>query len=529
MSVGDEFKGKSFEELLAARQALWKGPKKSRWVGKGNELATMEANVRKRKKEEEERFPAAPVLALIARKHGIKELTMEEEQECALMIMQVEGLSAKLVTVVQDAAFEALQPDRPPSPPPIYGADGSRVNTREVRLRNKLKFERDALIKQILKLKPQWVTPPDYVRERPKRKLYIPSKEYPNYNFIGLVIGPRGQTQKAMEKETGAKIVIRGRGSVKEGARGRDDDGQDDELHVLITAESEEQVEAAQKLVMPLLQPIDDALNTHKQNQLQTLAKLNGTEKDPLKSHEWFNEQMSGKTYNANVKCAICGEPHATRDCPLKAAAAGAAGGGIDPLTGAPTGAVPAANMDEEYLKFMSELGEGPAQSAAAAASSSSSSAAAATAAAAAVAPAAMPPVIPIGVPPPAPPPGAPPPPPQPAAAGVPPPPPAPAPPTGVPPPPPPPGMVPMPAATAAMPAQQQQQQQQQYQQYQQQQYDQAAYMQYQQQYAQQYAQQQAAYPQQYGYTAQQQQQAGYPQQYPQQYGYPPQSYPGYQ
>ena len=318
MSVGDEFVGKSFEELLAARQALWKGPKKSRWVGKGNELATMEANVRKRKKEEEERFPAAPVLALIARKHGIKELTMEEEQECALMIMQVEGLSAKLVTVVQDAAFEALQPDRPPSPPPIYGADGSRVNTREVRLRNKLKFERDALIKQILKLKPQWVTPPDYVRERPKRKLYIPSKEYPNYNFIGLVIGPRGQTQKAMEKETGAKIVIRGRGSVKEGARGRDDDGQDDELHVLITAESEEQVEAAQKLVMPLLQPIDDALNTHKQNQLKTLVKQPGTEKDPLKSHEWFNEQMSGKTYNANVKCAICGEPHATRDCPSR-------------------------------------------------------------------------------------------------------------------------------------------------------------------------------------------------------------------
>lgn len=61
-------------------------------------------------------------------------------------------------------------------------------------------------------------------------------RRYPNYNFIGLVIGPRGATQKTMEKESGAKIVIRGRGSVKEGAKARTDGGADDEdeLHVLV-------------------------------------------------------------------------------------------------------------------------------------------------------------------------------------------------------------------------------------------------------------------------------------------------------
>ena len=36
-------------------------------------------------------------------------------------------------------------------------------------------------------------------------------------NFIGLIIGPRGNTLKKMERETGAKIMIRGKGSVKEG------------------------------------------------------------------------------------------------------------------------------------------------------------------------------------------------------------------------------------------------------------------------------------------------------------------------
>ena len=32
-----------------------------------------------------------------------------------------------------------------------------------------------------------------------------------------MVSGPRGNTLKNMEKETGAKIIIRGKGSVKEG------------------------------------------------------------------------------------------------------------------------------------------------------------------------------------------------------------------------------------------------------------------------------------------------------------------------
>lgn len=57
----------------------------------------------------------------------------------------------------------------------------------------------------------------------------------------GLIIGPRGNTQKRMQMETNTKIAIRGRGSVKEGAA-RDpkyDYGEDEELHVLITGDSQ--------------------------------------------------------------------------------------------------------------------------------------------------------------------------------------------------------------------------------------------------------------------------------------------------
>lgn len=61
-------------------------------------------------------------------------------------------------------------------------------------------------------------TAADYRPEKKSRKIFIPLKDYPGYNFIGLIIGPRGNTQKRMQAETNTKIAIRGRGSVKEGA-----------------------------------------------------------------------------------------------------------------------------------------------------------------------------------------------------------------------------------------------------------------------------------------------------------------------
>ena len=79
-------------------------------------------------------------------------------------------------------------------------------------------------------------------------QVYIPQKDYPGYNFIGLIIGPRGNTQKRMQKETNTKIAIRGKGSVKEGAA-RDpkyDYGEEEELHVLITGDKMEDVSQPQ-------------------------------------------------------------------------------------------------------------------------------------------------------------------------------------------------------------------------------------------------------------------------------------------
>jgi splicing factor 1 len=103
-----------------------------------------------------------------------------------------------------------------------------------------------------------------------------------------------------MEAETGCKISIRGKGSVKEGAKARgvksfDDD---DELHVYVQGETEDQVEKAAKIVKDLLTPVDDDKNEHKQKQLRELALINGT----LRDDEY---------------CHVCGEKgHRQYECP---------------------------------------------------------------------------------------------------------------------------------------------------------------------------------------------------------------------
>jgi len=49
-----------------------------------------------------------------------------------------------------------------------------------------------------------------------QEKIYVPVNEHPEYNFVGRLLGPRGMTAKQLEQETGCKIMIRGRGSMRD-------------------------------------------------------------------------------------------------------------------------------------------------------------------------------------------------------------------------------------------------------------------------------------------------------------------------
>ena len=73
-----------------------------------------------------------------------------------------------------------------------------------------------------------------------RRKLYLPQD---GVNYIGLLIGPKGMFQKKLEGESGCKILIRGKGSQKEGQPPQPDE--DDDQHVLIMGDTEDAVERA--------------------------------------------------------------------------------------------------------------------------------------------------------------------------------------------------------------------------------------------------------------------------------------------
>ena len=72
---------------------------------------------------------------------------------------------------------------------------------------------------------------------RVQERVLIPQDEHPGVNFVGLLIGPRGNTLKTIETENKCKVMIRGKGSVKvqrQSFINRPLPGEDEPLHALI-------------------------------------------------------------------------------------------------------------------------------------------------------------------------------------------------------------------------------------------------------------------------------------------------------
>jgi len=223
---------------------------------------------------------------------------------------------------------------------PIYDTNGKRTNNEDVLHTQALLKEKQGLILVAKTINPLFVGPwegpgntfftfpffphfshfshfPSVVggtAQKLTKRLYIPVKEYPDYNFIGLLIGPRGMTQKQMEKDSGCKIAIRGKGS----AKGDGEDANDD-VHVLITAPNETSLEKAAKMVRQLLIPVEEGKNIHKRAQLRKLAALNGTLREGL----WDDDTTSGGTGASKRKrCANCSNYiHQTHECEERAKA----------------------------------------------------------------------------------------------------------------------------------------------------------------------------------------------------------------
>ncbi|XP_036367345.1 protein quaking-B isoform X16 [Octopus sinensis] len=126
------------------------------------------------------------------------------------------------------------------------------------------------------------------------QKLYVPVKEHPDFNFVGRILGPRGMTAKELEQYTGCKIMVRGKGSMRDKVKEELNRGKpnwehlNEELHVLITVEdtrnrAEIKLQKAVEEVKRLLVPAPEGEDDLKKRQLMELAIINGTYRDTSK------------------------------------------------------------------------------------------------------------------------------------------------------------------------------------------------------------------------------------------------------
>eukprot|EP01018_Ginkgo_biloba_P023819 Gb_06618 [translate_table: standard] len=119
-------------------------------------------------------------------------------------------------------------------------------------------------------------------------RLDVPADKFPHFNFVGRLLGPRGNSLKRVEATTDCRVYIRGRGSVKDSAKEetlRDKPGYEhlnEPLHVLVEAELpaniiDARLKQALGILEDLLKPVDESHDYFKKQQLRELAMLNGT------------------------------------------------------------------------------------------------------------------------------------------------------------------------------------------------------------------------------------------------------------
>ncbi|KAJ3610073.1 hypothetical protein NHX12_022167 [Muraenolepis orangiensis] len=120
-------------------------------------------------------------------------------------------------------------------------------------------------------------------------RVLIPVQQYPKFNFVGKLLGPRGNSMKRLQEETGAKMSILGKGSMRD--KGKEEelrksgeakyDHLSNDLHVLMEVfappgEAYSRMSRALDEIKKFLVP--DYNDEIRQEQLRELSYLNGSD-----------------------------------------------------------------------------------------------------------------------------------------------------------------------------------------------------------------------------------------------------------
>ncbi|CAH0403191.1 unnamed protein product [Chilo suppressalis] len=135
----------------------------------------------------------------------------------------------------------------------------------------------------------------DVFHEKPVKvavKVLVPVKEHPKFNFVGKLIGPKGNTMKQMQEDTMCKMAVLGRGSMRD--RQKEEELRksldpkyahlSDELHVEISAlapPAEAHARIAYALAEVKKYLIPDNNDMMRQNQMRDMMDRAGPPRPP--------------------------------------------------------------------------------------------------------------------------------------------------------------------------------------------------------------------------------------------------------
>lgn len=336
----------------AAERAERRRKKKSRWGGGGSRWDKGSAT-----KDEKVIIKSMPTT--------VDARTMDDKtQEQYMLNLTIQECTQKLNS--PDLGIPKNPRDRSPSPEPIYNTKGVRMNTREERTRNKLMNMRNVSITKLKDLDPSYQPPSHFKYKNTELEdtLPVPQVEYPSVNFVGMLLGPRGQHLDKLNKRFNVTIIIRGKGSQKSGMTGTKKDGTkfeayDEDLHIWWKGQTVEEVKACgvelQRLIdMEIFDPDCEEAVQRRAKHFHDLAVMNGTLRDidnkclncgRIGHKTW--ECDENKVFTSSVICQACGGVgHVTADCTAQRPGAAFVRTGVDKEV-----------IDDEYDAFLSDLG----------------------------------------------------------------------------------------------------------------------------------------------------------------------------
>ena len=209
---------------------------------------------------------------------------------------------------------------RTPSPEPIYDPrSGQRLNTRELRNKEKFLKQKNLLISELIKYDENYKPPQGYKPPKKTHKIYIPNNE--KYYFTRYILGPKGENLKRIQNNSNCKISIRGEGGGWQTNQNQNQNKPKEALHLLIEADNDEILQKGINLILPYL---NENSQEYKAAKLALITQINVNNNEwsceicGEKGHKSWACPLNINQYKAEVVCQYCGDKgHPSMDCPF--------------------------------------------------------------------------------------------------------------------------------------------------------------------------------------------------------------------